>query len=71
MVELTLYTPVTKDSTKNVLPKVISKPNFNEFYNSPKLARDIEPKYPQRTNKGALKKYIYMNLSLKLRLIGT
>ena len=54
--KLPMSTPLTEESTQNVLPQVISNPIFDESNETHVFAEDIAPRYPQRSNKGVPKK---------------
>ena len=56
--ELSLSTPLTEESTKNVPPQVNTNPVFGESNETHVPKENIAPRYPQRLNRGVQKKTI-------------
>ena len=54
--ELPTSTPLTEGSTQDVFPQVNLNPTLDEPNEFPVLAKDVTNKYPQRSNRGVLKK---------------
>ena len=65
--ELPMSTPLTEELTESVPPQVISNPLSNES-NKPFISvEDMNPRYPQRSNRGIPKKQYKLDPKAKIR----